>query len=350
MTIYANMLDMIGHTPMIRLSRIRKNLKSTLLGKLEFYNPTGSVKDRIALYMLEDAERQGKIKPGDTIVEPTSGNTGISLSFVCALKGYRMIAVMPEQMSQERKDMVTAFGAELVQVPSQGEAVQGTFTKEDLEATLAKAEELAALPHHFMPNQFANPANVISHQQTTAEEIWEATEGKIDVFVTGVGTSGTAMGVSLGLKEKNPDIKIYIVEPANSAVILGESPGYHRLQGIGEGFVPELLEHDRYDGIIKVSDNEAKATTCRLSRLEGIFSGYSAGANVFASLKLAEELDEGKTIVTLIPDSGMKYLSTELFLHNPDVCLGYCCTIVDPKAKILCAEGGPRCCILEPCL
>ncbi|MCJ7581269.1 MAG: cysteine synthase family protein [Candidatus Aminicenantes bacterium] len=195
------------------------------MGKLEFYNPSGSVKDRIALSMIEDAERKGIIKPGDTIVEPTSGNTGISLSLVCALKGYRMIVVMPEQMSQERKDMVTAFGAELILVPSQGEAEPGTFAKEDLEATLAKAEELSSLPRHFMPNQFANPENTIAHQKTTAEEIWEATDGKIDIFVAGVGTSGTAMGVSMGLKEKNPDIKVYIVEPANSAVILGERLG-----------------------------------------------------------------------------------------------------------------------------
>jgi len=309
MTIYENMLDLIGHTPIVRMSRIKKNLKPVLLGKLEFYNPSGSVKDRIALSMIEDAERQGFIKPGDTIVEPTSGNTGTSLSFVCALKGYHMIVVMPEQMSQERKDMVTAFGAELILIPSQGDAEPGTFTKEDLEATLAKAEELASLSHHFMPNQFANPAN----------------------------------------KEKNPDIKIYVVEPANSAVILGESPGYHRLQGIGEGFLPDLLEHDKYDGVIKVSDNDAKATTCRLSRLEGIFAGYSAGANVYASLEVGKELGEDKTIVTIIPDSGMKYLSTELFHHDPEICLGYCCTIVDRKAKIECARGGPRCCILEPC-
>lgn len=349
MTIYDNILDLIGHTPMVRLSRIKKDLKSDLLGKLEFYNPSGSVKDRIALYMIEDAERRGKIKPGDTVVEPTSGNTGISLALVCALKGYHMIAVMPEQMSRERKDMVMAFGAELVLIPSQGDADPGTFTKEDLEATLAKAEELASSPHHFMPNQFANPANTMAHQKTTAEEIWEATEGKVDIFVAGVGTSGTAMGVSRGLKEKNPKIKIYVVEPANSAVILGESPGYHRLQGIGEGFVPDLFEHERYDGVIKVSDNDAKATTCRLSRLEGIFAGYSSGANVYASLEVGKELGEDKTIVTIIPDSGMKYLSTELFQHRPEVCIDYCCTIEHRDAKKRCDKGIPRCCVLDPC-
>lgn len=349
MTIYDNILDLIGHTPMVRLSRIKKDLKSDLLGKLEFYNPSGSVKDRIALYMIEDAERRGKIKPGDTVVEPTSGNTGTSLALVCALKGYHMIAVMPEQMSRERKDMVMAFGAELVLIPSQGDAEPGTFTKEDLEATLAKAEELASSPHHFMPNQFANPANTMAHQKTTAEEIWEATEGKVDIFVAGVGTSGTAMGVSRGLKEKNPKIKIYVVEPANSAVILGESPGYHRLQGIGEGFVPDLFEHERYDGVIKVSDNDAKATTCRLSRLEGIFAGYSAGANVYASLEVGKELGEDKTIVTIIPDSGMKYLSTELFQHRPEVCIDYCCTIEHRDDQKRCDKGIPSCCVLDPC-
>ncbi len=349
MTIYDNMLDLIGHTPMVRLSRIKKDLKSDLLGKLEFYNPSGSVKDRIALYMIEDAERRGKIKHGDTVVEPTSGNTGTSLALVCALKGYHMIAVMPEQMSRERKDMVMAFGAELVLVPSQGDADSGTFTKEDLEATLAKAEELASSPRHFMPNQFANPANTMAHQKTTAEEIWKATEGKVDIFVAGVGTSGTAMGVSRGLKEKNPEIKIYVVEPANSAVILGESPGYHRLQGIGEGFVPDLFEHERYDGVIKVSDNDAKAMTCRLSRLEGIFAGYSAGANVYASLEVGKELGEDKTIVTIIPDSGMKYLSTELFQHRPEVCIDYCCTIEHRDAQKRCDKGIPSCCVLDPC-
>lgn len=349
MKIYDNMLDLIGRTPMIRLNRIKKDLKSDLLGKLEFYNPSGSVKDRIALYMIEDAERRGKIKPGDTIVEPTSGNTGTSLALVCALKGYHMIAVMPEQMSRERKDMVMAFGAELVLVPSQGDADPGTFTKEDFEATLTKAEELASSPRHFMPNQFANPANTMAHQKTTAEEIWEATEGKVDIFVAGVGTSGTAMGVSRGLKEKNPEIKIYVVEPANSAVILGESPGYHRLQGIGEGFVTDLFEHERYDGVIKVSDNDAKAMTCRLSRLEGIFAGYSAGANVYASLEVGKELGEDKTIVTIIPDSGMKYLSTELFQHRPDVCIDYCCTIEHRDPQKECDKGTPSCCVLDPC-
>lgn len=349
MKIYNSVLDLIGHTPLVRLNRIKKDIKATLLAKLEYYNPSGSVKDRIALYMIEEAERQGIIKRGDTIVEPTSGNTGTSLALVTALKGYHMIAVMPEQMSQERKDMMAAFGAELVLVPSQGHAEPGTFSKEDVEATLAKAEELAFLPGHYMPNQFANPANTLAHQKTTAKEIWEATRGQIDVFIAGVGTSGTAMGVSRGLKEENPDVKIYVVEPANSAVILGEPPGYHRIQGIGEGFIPELLDHENYDGIIKVTDIEAKATTCRLARLEGIFAGYSAGANTFAALKTAENLGSGKTVVTVIPDSGMKYLSTELFHHDPDICTIHCCTLKEEEKREECIMGAARCCVLEPC-
>ncbi|NIM89363.1 MAG: cysteine synthase A [Candidatus Aminicenantes bacterium] len=347
--IYQNVLELIGHTPIVHLNRMKKDIKANILAKLEYYNPSGSVKDRIALSMIEEAERQGIIKPGDTIVEPTSGNTGTSLALVCALKGYRMIAVMPDQMSQERKDMMSAFGAEIVLVPSQDQAKPGTFSKKDVEATVAKAEELASLPGHFMPNQFSNPANTLVHQQTTAREIWEATEGQIDIFVAGVGTSGSAMGVSVGLKEKNPGIKIYVVEPADSAVISGECPGHHRIQGIGEGFIPDLFQPENYDGVIKVTDIEAKATACRLARIEGIFAGYSAGANVFASLKVGEKLSQGKTVVTLIPDSGMKYLSTELFHHDPEVCNIHCCTLLGPEKREECLKGAARCCVLEPC-
>lgn len=349
MKIFENALDLIGNTPLVRLSRIGEGMGAAILAKLEFYNPTGSVKDRIALSMINDAEKKGIIKPGDTVVEPTSGNTGTSLALVCALKGYHMIAVMPDQMSQERKDMMTAFGAELVLVPSQGKAEPGTFTKEDVEATMARAEELAALPGHFMPNQFANPANTWAHKKTTAKEIWEATEGQVNAFVAGAGTSGTAMGVSIGLKEKKQDIKIYIVEPSNSAVISGECPGHHRIQGIGEGFVPDLLDHNAYDEIIKVSDEEAKATACRLARIEGIFAGYSAGANVFASMKVAREFGKGKNVVTIIPDSGMKYLSTELFHHSPEICTIHCCTLERSEAREECKKGAIKCCVLDPC-
>ncbi len=349
MKIYDNVLDLIGHTPLVRLNRIKRDIKATILAKLEYYNPSGSVKDRIALHMIREAERQGIIKKGDSIVEPTSGNTGTSLALVCALKGYRMIAVMPEQMSQERKDMMVAFGAEIVLVQSQGKAEPGTFSKEDVEATLAKAEELASKPGHFMPNQFSNPANTLAHQTTTSEEIWEATKGKVDVFIAGVGTSGTAMGVSKGLKQKNPSTKIFVVEPAGSAVLSGECPGHHRIQGIGEGFIPDLYQYEDCDGIIKVSDIEAKATACRLARLEGIFAGYSAGANTFASLKVASELREGKTVVTVIPDSGMKYLSTELFHHSPEICTIHCCTLERPERREECQKGAARCCVLDPC-
>ncbi|MFQ6038996.1 MAG: cysteine synthase A [Candidatus Aminicenantales bacterium] len=349
MRVYENVLELIGHTPLVRLHRIKKDIPADIFAKLEYYNPSGSVKDRIALSMIEEAERRGLIKPGDTIVEPTSGNTGTSLALVCALKGYRMVAVMPEQMSQERKDMMAAFGAELRLVPSQGKAEPGTFTKEDVEATLAAAEELASRPGHFMPNQFANPANTLAHQRTTAEEIWKDTGGEVDAFVAGVGTSGTAMGVSRFLKKKKPGVQVFLAEPASSAVISGESAGYHRIQGIGEGFVPDLLEDGQYDGIIKVSDEEAKATACRLARLEGVFAGYSAGANVFASLKVAKEAGPGRTIVTVIPDSGMKYLSTELFRHSPEICTIHCCTLVKPKGREECLKRMQRCCALDPC-
>ncbi len=349
MKIYDSVLDLIGHTPLVRLNRIKKDIKASILAKLEFYNPSGSVKDRIALHMIEEAEQQGIIKKGDSIVEPTSGNTGTSLALVCALKGYHMIAVMPEQMSQERKDMIAAFGAEIVLVPSHGKAEPGTFTKKDVEGALIKAEELASRPGHFMPKQYSNPANTFAHQITTSEEIWKATEGQVDAFIAGVGTSGTAMGVSKGLKEKNPSTKIYVVEPVNSAVISGEGHGYHRIQGIGEGFIPDLFQHEDCDGIIKVSDIEAKATACRLARLEGIFAGYSAGANVFASLQVARDLGEGKTVVTVIPDSGMKYLSTELFHHDPEICTTHCCILEKPDRREECEEGAVRCCVLKPC-
>ncbi len=349
MKIYPSVLDLIGNTPLVSLNRIKRDIEAKILAKLEYYNPSGSVKDRIALSMIEEAERQEIIKKGDTIVEPTSGNTGTSLALVCALKGYRMIAVIPEQMSQERKDMIAAFGAEIVLVPSHGKAEPGTFTKEDVEGALIKAEELASKPDHFMPNQFSNPANTFAHKITTSEEIWEETGGKIDAFIAGVGTSGTAMGVCIGLKEKNPSAKIYVVEPTDSAVISGERPGYHRIQGIGEGFIPDLFEGENFDGIIKVSDIEAKATACRLARLEGIFAGYSAGANVFASLQVARELGEGKTVVTVIPDSGMKYLSTELFHRDPEICTTHCCILEKPDRREECAKGAVQCCVLEPC-
>jgi cysteine synthase len=347
--IYENVLQLIGRTPLVRLNQINNTGAAQVLAKLEFYNPTGSVKDRIALAMIETAEKEGHIKPGDTIVEPTSGNTGTSLSMVCALKGYRMVAVMPEEMSQERKDMMTAFGAKLVLVPNQGKSEAGLFAKEDIEATMEIALELASKPGYFMPNQFANPANTQVHMETTALELWEDSGGQVDAFVAGVGTSGTAMGCGRKLKEFNPEIKLYVVEPANSAVIKGESPGHHRIQGIGEGFIPDLFEHEHHDEAIKVSDIEAKATSCRLARMEGIFAGYSAGANVFAALQVVKYLEPEKTVATIIPDTGMKYLSTELFRRSSDICTIHCCTLKDPEARKDCQKGGPGCCVLEPC-
>ena len=346
---YDSILDLIGHTPMVRLNQIATKVQAEILAKLEFYNPSGSVKDRIALAMIEEAERQGLIEPGDSIVEPTSGNTGTSLALVCALKGYRMIAVMPKEMSQERQDMMKAFGAELVLCQADDSAEPGMFTLEDLELTLSTAVEIASKPHHYMPNQFANPANALAHERTTAEEIWEQTEGKLDAVVAAVGTSGTAVGLSRRLKELDPQIKVYVVEPANSAVISGNEPGYHRIQGIGEGFIPELFQRDLFDGVIVVSDAEAKATACRLARLEGIFSGYSAGANVFACLKVAGELGPGARIVTLIPDTGMKYLSTELYHRHTDLCEIHCCQIDGFEREGDCPSEKARCCALESC-
>ena len=347
---FDSVLDLIGHTPMVRLNRLTTGTNVEILAKLEFYNPTGSVKDRIALAMIEAAERQGLIRPGDSIVEPTSGNTGTSLALVCALKGYRMIAVMPKEMSQERQDMMKAFGAELVLCQADDSAEPGMFTLEDLELTLNTAVELAAKPNHYMPNQFANPANAQAHERTTAEEIWEQTEGRLDAVVVAVGTSGTVVGLGRRLKELDPDLKVHVVEPANSAVISGGEPGYHRIQGIGEGFIPELFERELFDGVIKVSDAEAKATACRLARLEGIFSGYSAGANVFASLKVARDLGPGKRVVTMIPDTGMKYLSTELYHRHSELCEIHCCRIEGFERENGCPSDKTRCCALESCV
>jgi cysteine synthase A len=343
------LLDLIGNTPMVELKRIAQGLSSKIFAKLEYYNPSGSIKDRISLSMIEEAEKTGIIKPGDTIVEPTSGNTGTSLALVCALKGYRMIAVMPAEMSLERQAMMRAFGAELVLIPSKEGSAPGMFSKKELESTVEKATELSKLPNHYMPNQFANPANTLAHYRTTAREIWEQMEGQIDIIVVSVGTAGTAMGVGRGLKERDPSIELHVIEPLNSAVISGEEAGYHRIQGIGEGFIPDLYESELVDAVIKVSDSEAKITTCQLSRMEGIFAGYSSGANVFASLSIARNNPEGKRIATLIPDSGMKYLSTELYKRNPDLCITICCDRNEIRERGECLKAHEFCCVLSPC-
>lgn len=348
--IHNDILELIGYTPVVRLNKVIQGLETEILAKLEYYNPTGSVKDRIALNMVKEAERQGLIRPGDTIVEPTSGNTGTSLALVCALMGYRMVAVMPRQMSQERQDMMRAFGAELVLCQADENSEPGTFNVDDLELTLETALKLAEKPRHYMPNQFANPANEQAHQKTTAKEVYEQTEGKLDAVVAAVGTSGTAVGLAKGLKELMPDTRFYVVEPATSAVISGEPPGFHRIQGIGEGFIPDLFEKELFDGVLKVSDKEAKAMACRLARLEGIFSGYSAGANIAASLQLAKELGAGARILTLIPDSGMKYLSTELYHHHSDVCQIFCCVMEEEADEKPCETGQTSCCALGKCV
>lgn len=298
-----SVLKLIGQTPLVKLNRMTKGVRAEIWVKLEFYNPTGSVKDRIACYMIEQAEKKGVLKPGATIVEPTSGNTGIALAAVCAVKGYRMIAVMPETMTIERRKMLRAFGAEVVLTPA----------KEDVAGAIRKAEELARdIPGAFMPDQFKNPDNIKAHSETTALEIIEQTEGKIDCLVVAAGTGGTLSGVASILKNKYPRLKVCVVEPAGSAVLSGCEAGRHRIQGIGEGFIPENLKCSCYDEIIAVTDKEAIATARQLCREEAIFGGISSGANVFAALKAAQKLEEG-VIVTFICDSGQRYLTDEIY-------------------------------------
>ncbi len=304
MKVANNILELIGQTPIVKLNRLTKNLKAEIWAKLEFFNPTGSVKDRIAWYMLEQAEKKGLIKPGSVIVEPTSGNTGIALAAVCAIKGYKMIAVMPETMSLERRKMLKAFGAEVVLTPA----------KEDVAGAIAKAEEITKnTPGAFMPNQFKNPDNIKTHSQTTAQEILQQTEGKLDYVVIAAGTGGTLSGVASVLKKKIPNLKVCVVEPSGSAVLSGCEAGSHKIQGIGEGFIPETLKCDCYDEVISVSDEQAIQTARKLCREEAIFGGISAGANIFAALKVAERLDKKAKILTFIPDSGQRYLTCEVY-------------------------------------
>jgi cysteine synthase A len=298
---------------MVKLNRITKGIKGEVFAKLEYFSPSGSVKDRIALSMIESAEKEGILDKDSIIVEPTSGNTGIALAMVCAVKGYKMIAVMPEAMSEERKKMIEAFGAEVILTPCKN-GKSGEFTKEDVELALKKAEEMAKNdPKVFVPNQFSNPNNPFIHQETTGKEIIEQTEGKIDIFVAAAGTGGTITGVAKSLKKYNPNIKTVVVEPFASAVISGDVPGYHKIQGIGEGFIPDVLDVEICDEIIKVKDEEAIEMAKRLTQEEGIFAGISGGANVAASLKIANSMKEAKIIVTIIPDSGARYFTTQLF-------------------------------------
>ncbi len=300
-----NILDSIGKTPLIKLNKLSKNIPADILVKLESRNPLGSVKDRIALAMVETAENQGEIAPGATIIEPTSGNTGIGLAFVSAVKGYKLILTMPETMSVERRKLLEIMGAELVLTPGD----------KGMKGAIDEAAKLSAeIPNSFMPQQFNNPANPEAHYKTTGPEIWNDTNGEIDFFVTGVGTGGTITGTGNFLKEQNSNIKIVAVEPKGSAVISGENAGPHKIQGIGAGFVPEVLNKKIIDDIIIVDSNDAGEISRQLAKKEGILCGISSGANVWAALQLAKkEENKGKQIVTIICDTGERYLSTWLF-------------------------------------
>lgn len=295
-----NILELIGNTPLVRLNKIVAPESAEVFAKLEFFNPGGSVKDRICLGMIEDAERRGVLKPGATIVEPTSGNTGIGLAMVGAVKGYKVILVMPDTMSVERRHILTSFGAEIVLTPG----------ADGMGGAIKKAEEISkTMPSSFMPQQFNNPVNPETHRRTTAREILEQTGKKIDAFVAGVGTGGTITGVGEVLKKEIPKVRIYAVEPSASAVLSGKQKGPHKIQGIGAGFVPQVLNRNIIDEIITVNDIDAFNTSQRLSKEEGIFVGISAGAACWAALKVATVLGKGKRVVTVFPDTGERYLS-----------------------------------------
>jgi len=298
-----SVLDLIGNTPLVRLSHVTPEGSAEVLGKMESLNPAGSVKDRIALSMIEAAEEQGLIKPGDTIVEPTSGNTGIGLAMVCAVKGYKLILTMPEDMSVERRRLLTRYGAQLVLTP----AIEGMTG-----AVYAAQERVEKNKSYFMPQQFNNAANPDVHRRTTAREILASTEGRIDAFVAGVGTGGTITGVGEVLKAEHPDVLVVAVEPAKSQVLAGGKAGIHGIQGIGASFVPGVLNREVYDELIAVRDEDAYAMTGRLTREEGLLVGISSGANVFASLLVAKKLGAGKRVVTMLCDTGERYLSVNL--------------------------------------
>lgn len=305
--VYTSADQLIGKTPLLELVHIEKEegLEARILGKLEYFNPAGSVKDRIAKAMIDDAEARGLLKPGSVIIEPTSGNTGIGLASVAAARGYRIIIVMPETMSVERRQLMKAYGAELVLT----EGAKG------MKGAIAKADELAKeIPGSFIPGQFINPANPQIHKATTGPEIWEDLDGKVDIFVAGVGTGGTVTGVGEYLKEKNPEVKIVAVEPAASPVLSKGTPGSHKIQGIGAGFVPDVLDTGIYDEIITVENDDAFAAGRRIGRAEGVLVGISSGAAVWAAIQLAKRPEnKGKTIVALLSDTGDRYLSTPLF-------------------------------------
>ena len=307
MSVYETITDLIGGTPLLRLHGIEKanGLEASVLAKLEYFNPAGSVKDRIAKAMIDDAEEKGLLKPGSVIIEPTSGNTGIGLAAVAAARGYRIIIAMPETMSIERRNLMKAYGAELVLT----EGAKG------MKGAIAKAQELAAeIPNSFIPSQFTNPANPAAHKRTTGVEIWNDTEGKVDIFVAGVGTGGTLSGVGAYLKSQNPEVKIVAVEPKSSPVLSEGTAGPHKIQGIGAGFVPETLNTEIYDEIITVTNEDAIGTGKSIAKTDGVLVGISSGAALWAAIQLAKRPEnKGKTIVALLPDTGERYLSTALF-------------------------------------
>lgn len=303
--IYSDITQLVGKTPLVKFNRLTEGLNATVVGKLESHNPLGSVKDRIAISMIDEAEKTGKITPDTIIVEPTSGNTGIGLAFICAARGYRLILTMPDTMTMERRQLLKAFGAELILTPGD----------EGMTGAIKRAEELVNQgSNYFMPQQFKNPANPAAHRATTAEEIWNDTDGTVDVLVSGVGTGGTITGIAQVIKARKPEFKAVAVEPARSPILSGGEKGPHKIQGIGAGFVPDILDRSVIDEVIRVDDDDAAETARRLAKEEGIFVGISSGAATFAALEVAARPESsGKLIVVVLPSTGERYLSTGLF-------------------------------------